>query len=385
MRPGTRASRLAVLLLLTLVTGVAAVAYPIAARGDVWLHARWEHPLWLLALIAVPWVWWRLTLGEDRRAPRLGVGTIAPLLGAPRGPRVWLRDLPGVLRAFALALMVAAVAEPVSVLATNSREDEGIDLVVVLDLSGSMRAVMPNMPPDLLPLVRSRRSDILPTRIDTAKAVIRDFIRRRKTDRIGVIVFAKDAYVVSPPTLDHQLLDDLVSGMELGNIDESATAIGDALGAAAARLRRSDAESKAIILLTDGDNKGGRIAPEKGAELAKDVGASVYTVQVGEGPMAEVYEGTDLFGRPRYKQVELPVNPKLLAELAKATGGRSFVASDGEALRTSFHEILDDLQKTRFEAPSSHVEELYRLLLLPGVLLLALEALLRALVLRRFP
>ena len=207
---------------------------------------------------------------------------------------------------------------------------------------------------------------------------------KRDTDRIGVVVFAKDAYVLSPPTLDYRLLDRLVSGMELEAIDGRSTAIGDAVGVGAARLRRSDAESKAIILLTDGDNKGGKLAPDYAAELAKKVGALVYTIQIGDGSKAEVLEGMGLLG-PVYRTVDYPVNPKLLRKLAETTGGSAYVASDAEALQESFHDVLNKLEKSRFEAATAHVEELYRYLLLPGVLLLALEALLRALWLRRFP
>ncbi len=137
-------------------------------------------------------------------------------------------------------------------------------------------------------------------RIDAAKAVLRDFISRRKTDRIGVVVFGSSAYVLSPPTLDYHLLDALVSRMDINLIDPNGTAIGDAIGTAAARLRRSDAKSKAVILLTDGDNNGGKLAPEHAAHLANKVGAKLYSIQIGQGEEAEVQDGHDIFGQPRY-------------------------------------------------------------------------------------
>ncbi len=215
--------------------------------------------------------------------------------------------------------------------------------------------------------------------------MIRDFISRRKTDRIGVVVFGKEAYVLSPPTLDYHLLDALVSRMELKLIDGSATAIGDASGVAVARLRRSTAASKAVILLTDGDNNSGAISPEYAAHLANVVGAKLFTIQIGDGEIAEVQDGFDLFGQPRYVSVPFPANPELLEKLATQTGGESYVATDAKALQASFHDVLDTLEKTRFEAGTASFEDLYRFFLLPAVLLLALDALLRALVLRRFP
>jgi len=255
----------------------------------------------------------------------------------------------------------------------------------VLDLSGSMRAAMDNLPPDLESYVPKRPTGVRPTRLDAARAVIRDFIAQRKTDRIGVVVFGSDAYVLSPPTLDYHLLDGLVAKMELELIDGNGTAIGDALGVAAARLRRSTARSKAVVLLTDGDNNGGKLAPQYAAHLVNTVGARLYTVQIGQGDVAEVMDGRDLFGQPHYQTRSFPVNPKLLKDLAEETGGSMYVATDATALRAGFHDVLNKLEKTKFESSVATFEELFRYLLLPAVMLLALDALLRAVWLRRFP
>jgi Ca-activated chloride channel family protein len=377
--------RLGVLLLLTAATAVLAGAYPALARGRALLHADWRDPYYLLGLLLVPLVFWRTTFGEDRRSPRLLLGTVRPLLLGPSGWRVWLRDAPGVVRAVALALLVAAMARPINTLQPQTVDEEGIDAVLVLDLSGSMQAVIDNLPEDLSHLVERKSRGIRPTRLDAAKAVIRDFISRRKTDRIGVVVFGKEAYVLSPPTLDYHLLDHLVSKMDLRLIEGSATAIGDAVGVAVARLRRSHAKSRAVILLTDGDNNAGQIDPQYAAHLANVVGAKLFTIQIGAGEMAEVQDGFDLFGQPRYVTVPFPVNPELLRKLAQQTGGETYVATDAQALQASFHDVLDRLEKTKFEASVATFEDLYRFLLLPGVLLLALDALLRALLLRRFP
>ncbi len=372
-------------LAMTLVALIGALVYPWLTRGELWFEAEWRHSYALWALLLVPAVWWWGTFGQDRRRPRMRVGTVAPLRRAPRGWRVRLRDLPGVLRAVAVAMFVLALARPVSVLSDQSIDEQGIDIVVVMDLSGSMQAVLDADPDDLpkkMKLPKNRRL----TRLDTAKLVVQDFISRRKTDRIGVIVFGKSAYILSPPTLDYQLLSKLVSGLGLSVIDGSKTAIGDALGTAVARLRRSDALSKVIIMLTDGDNNAGRVSPEYAIELANTVGCKAYTIQIGDGAEVEVLQGYDpLFGNPQYVRRRYPTNPELLNRIAEKTGGQAFIATDAKALSKSMHTILNQLEKTRFEASMAHHEDLFAWLLIPGVLLIGLDALLRALLLRRFP
>jgi Ca-activated chloride channel homolog len=378
-------ARVGLLVLLALACLLVGFAYPAIARGEELWVASWENSGFLLLLLLVPFVFWRGTLGEDRRMPRLLFGTLSAFFAGPSGWRVWLRDAPGVVRSVALVLMVLAIARPVNTLRPQTADEEGIDLVIVLDLSGSMQAAMDNLPDNLGQFTPKRGRGLRPTRLDAAKAVIRDFVSRRKTDRIGVVVFGKEAYVLSPPTLDYHLLDTLVSKMELKLIDGSATAIGDAVGVAVARLRSSHAKSKAVVLLTDGDNNAGQIAPEYAGHLATVVGAKLYTVQIGAGEMAEVQDGFDLFGQPRYINVPFPVNPDLLRELAEKTGGAMYTATDAKALQGALHDVLDRLEKTKFEASIASYEDLYWFFLLPGVLLLALDALLRALVLRRFP
>lgn len=377
--------RLIVIAIFVLVAALIGAAYPALAKGPELDGAEWQHPWYLLGLVLVPVLLWRGTYGEDARRPRLLLGTVAGFARGPVGARVWLRDLPGVLRAIGFALLVLALGRPLNAVVPQSSEEEGIDLVLVLDLSGSMQAVIENFPEDLVRLAPDRERGVRPTRLDAAKATIRDFVSRRKTDRIGVVVFGKAAYVLSPPTLDYQLLDTLVSRLGLDLIDASRTAIGDALGVAIARLRRSQSASKAVILLTDGDNNAGEVAPEYAAHLATTVGARIYTVQIGAGDKAEVQEGFDLFGQPRYSTRIFPVNAELLEKIAEETGGESYVATDARGLQASLHDVLDRLEKTKFEAHVATFEDLYRFLLLPGVLLLALDAVARALILRRFP
>ncbi len=397
----TRTGRIMGIVLGTLLLLLAGVAWPVLARGAAWLSATWSSPLvaWLpaglrpaiIALVAVTvaaLAVWRMTFAADARTPRLRLPTLVPLATGPRGFRTRLRDLPGMLRGAALVLGLFALARPQDVLRGEEADDRGIDLVVVLDMSISMRALMeadgaqpPRAPQQQQPRTMVKRL----TRLETAKAVIQDFISRRKSDRIGVVVFGKAAYILSPPTLDKSLLAGLVQKMELGIVDGHGTAIGDAVGTAVARLRRSTARSKAIILLTDGDSNAGSVAPEYAAHLAQTQGVRVYTVQIGNGDEVEVEAGTDIFGQPQFRREHYPVNPELLRKIASDTGGEAFVANDRKALEQSFHRILDSLEKTRFEAQAATMEDLFPFLLVPAVALLALEALVRLFLVRRFP
>lgn len=407
--PSSRAVRGTLVALATVAVLALACVGPALARGEAWWSARWmawpgllgEHPstadtlAWLAraawfctlgaALASIPYIVWRMTLGTDARVPHLRIPTVVPLAIGPRGWRSRLRDAPGVLRGAALVLAVLALGRPESVLRGETEDERGIDIVLVLDLSGSMAAVMDAPAEDLLGGPAAQGPRHRPTRIDVAKDVLTDFVRRRKSDRIGVVVFAKQAFVLSPPTLDYGLIASLVSRIELGVVDSSKTAIGDAVGTAVARMRRSSARSKAVVLLTDGDSNEGVISPEYSAHLAQKEGVRVYTVQIGNGDDVDIQAGTDLFGQPIYARKHFPVNPDLLRAMAKETGGDSFIATDKRGLSESMHAILDHLEKTKFESQASTMEDLFPFLLVPGVVLLALEALARLLLVRRFP
>jgi Ca-activated chloride channel family protein len=379
-----RAVRAVLVGLATLLVLGLGVVYPIVMRGEAWLSANWLARWWLLGLAVVPWVVYKTTLGADARAPRLALPTIGALYLGPRGWRSKIRDMPGVLRGAALVLGVLALGRPQNVLRGETAEERGIDIVLVLDLSGSMRAIMDDTA-RTAPQIGADGKAHRATRLDTAKDVILDFISRRKTDRIGVVVFGRAAYVLSPPTLDYALLSELVRKMDLDIIDGNGTAIGDAVGTAVARLRRSNARSKAIILLTDGDSNAGQIAPEYAAHLAQTQSVKVYTVQIGNGDDVPVQDGVDLFGQPRYVNAHFPVNPELLKKISGESGGDAFVATDKQGLEKSMHAILDKLEKTRFEAAQATMEDLFPFLLIPSVVLIALEGFVRLLVVRRFP
>ncbi len=374
---------LGILVAFIVVVGLAAL-YPYLTRGHDLETAIWQQRsfAWLLPLSLV--VLFVSTLIQDFFRPHVQLGTVFSLARGPRGVRAYLRDLPGIFRAAALFFLIAAMCRPINVKQDERGEDKGIDIVLVMDLSGSMRAILDGNP-DELPGAPELDSKERLTRLDTAKIVVKDFISRRKSDRIGVVVFARKPYILSPPTLDYALLTRLVSKLSLRVIDDSGTGIGDALATGLARLRTSDAQSKVIILLTDGDNNAGEVSPMYAAQLAKERNTKIYTIQIGSGVEAEVEAGVDAFGNKRYVPQRFPVNPKLMEEIAATTEGESFVATDGRALAESMHTILDRLEKTTFEAPRQSFEELFPWLLVPGVVLIGLELLLRVLLLRRFP
>ncbi|NUP13884.1 MAG: VWA domain-containing protein [Polyangiaceae bacterium] len=378
----------------------AGLAYPYYTRWHDLETAIWRQKYFAWGLVVVPFVLLASTLLQDWMRPHLKMGTVFSLARGPRGIRTYLRDLPGAVRAAALVFLIGALCKPITLRTDERAVDTGIDIVIVMDLSGSMRAILDDKP-DAVRGDSELDDKKRVTRLDTAKAVVKDFVSRRKSDRIGVVVFAKNAFILSPPTLDYALLNKLVSKLQRGVIDESGTAIGEALGAAVTRLCQperinktdpsapvkctNETQSKAVILLTDGDNNAGELSPEKATEFAVKHDIKVYTIQIGNDDEVDVEDGTDWLGKPHYTKQRFPVNPELLRQISEKTNGESFIATDGKALESSMHEILDRLEKTRFEAPRSSHEELFFLLLFPGVALVGFEILLRVLLLRRFP
>ena len=336
----------------------AALVYVGIFRGLITF--RFAHP-WLLGLVPLAMVL-VLWLGIRRSRPAYLVHSRASELGAFRpGLVAHLRELPVALRVLAVALLGLALARP----QTSTREDnldlEGIDIVVTLDMSGSME-----------------ERDLTPNRLEAAKRVIADFVRRRPSDRIGLVIFGREAYTYAPLTLDHGTLLRMVAELRPGVVDGRATAIGNGLGVALARLRKSDARSKVVILLTDGDNNAGNISPTQSATFAQKLGVKIYTILAGtRGSSAE--EEDDRPG-PRY-----PANPKLLEEIAAMTGGSPYLATDTRALVKRFQSILEDLEKSRIKDRSVLWAELYPALLWPAFAILLLETLLRLSRLRRLP
>jgi Ca-activated chloride channel homolog len=379
--PFIRLLRFTVLLLIAFAVGMVPLLYSHPLRAL--LIAHWEHRGWLLLLLALLPTIWALTFRADTRIARLALGTIAGLVGAPRGIRVRFRDLPAALRVAALAIAILGLSRPQNPLSQEPTNAEGIDIVIALDLSTSMEAVMDDTTVD--PSLGGVRAEPRPTRLDTAKEVLIDFIARRKNDRIGIVVFGRAAYILSPPTLDRTVLSNMVRKMELNLVNGNGTAIGDAVGTSVARLRRSTAKSRVIVLLTDGESNTGSVSPEYSIRLARGKQVAVYTVQIGNGDEVEVQRGTNFRGEPQYVRTRYPVNPELLTKMAKETGGEAFIAADRKALRESMHRILDRLEKSQFDAQRAPMEELFPWLLFGAFGLLLLEAFSRTFVFRRFP
>lgn len=328
------------------------------------MHFAYPHLLWLLALLVPAVAYYvRRTLqgGAAIRIP-----TIEGALAAPKTLRSYLRHLPFALRCAAFAALVAALARPQDVERLSHTTTEGIDIMLAIDVSGSMLA-----------------RDFKPDRITAAKEVAGSFVADRYGDRIGLAVFAGEAYTQSPLTTDRSTLQTLLARIRSGLI-EDGTAIGNGLATAVNRLRESEAKSKVIILLTDGVNNRGEIAPMTAAEIAKAQGIRVYTIGVGTEGMAP-YPAVDLFGQMTFVQQKVEIDEKTLAAIAELTGGRYFRATDREKLRAIYDEI-NRMEKSKVEV-SEHVayHELFTVWLLGALLLLAVEFLLSTLVLKRIP
>jgi Ca-activated chloride channel family protein len=287
---------------------------------------------WWLALIALAVVLLALWLAR-RHWQRFPFPDVAGSLG--RSGRLPERAVvAGVLAALALAPLAVALARPQEVLSRRLERAEGVDLVVALDVSGSMSAL------DFEP------SD----RLGVAKEVIGSFLDRRSNDRFALVVFAGAAVTLCPLTLDHRVAQHLLDEVELNRLPEG-TAIGLGLGTAVARLRHSEADSKVVVLVTDGSNNTGQLDPVNAAEMAAELGITVHTVLVGRsGPVpVPILERDRRTGRVRrqVRQMEMEINPELLAELARITGGTSFRARDAAAMEEVF-DAIDALEKTEF-------------------------------------
>ena len=316
-------------------------------------------PLWLLALLALPALWWA---GRPTAGVRYSVADDAAALGTTGWARV--RWLPGALVAAAYALGVVALARPQERDASVERSTEGVDIVLALDVSTSMTA-----------------EDFVPNRFEAAKAVAAEFVRGRTSDRIGLVVFAAQAYTQAPLTLDYPFLLTMLREVRMGVIDDG-TAIGTALATATARLRDSDAASKVVILLTDGQNNRGQLDPRTAAEAAAALGVKVYAVGVGGegGPT----RGRAPFGGARVGRAP-EVDEAALRTVAQTTGGRYFRATDAQALR-EIYAAISDLERTEIEeSVLLDVRELYPWALWPALACLVAAVALSTTRLREVP
>ena len=276
---------------------------------------QWQHPKLLLLLAAVPLLFLLRRL-LARRRPRVGVA-----FGPGEGGRdlsAGLRFVPDVLLGFALAFGIVAVARPQRTDERVEQSGRGIDIVLALDVSGSMEI-----------------QDLRPSRLEAAKRIATDFLKSRAGDRLGLVAFAGDAYSLAPLTTDYDLLREDLAGLRIGMIANDGTAIGTALGVATNRLRESTARSRVCILLSDGESNAGSLDPQLAAQLAHAFGIRIYTIGLGKDGF--VPYGQDENGQPRYVQTRL--DETTMRELAAAADGQFFRATDNGALREVFNQI----------------------------------------------
>ena len=327
------------------------------------------HPALLWLLLALP----AIAFLRSRKGPRAAVryASVATARAVARTTRARLGQLLPYLRLPAAALLIVALARPQLTHSQNKIEASGVDMMLALDVSGSMQAL------DLR--LDGQRAD----RLTVVRSVVSKFIAARPNDRIGIIAFAGQPFLVSPLTLDHDWLEKSLSRVTVGT-GEDGTAIGSALAASVNRLRQSDAKSKIVVLLTDGMNNAGSVQPALAAKAAAAMGIKVYTIAVGAEGRAPIPVVDDA-GRKRIVMGEVEVDEQTLRGIADATGGAFFRATDTESL-TSIYARIDSLEKTvrtmnRFERH----QERFPWAAFPAVAMLLAEVGLGATALRRVP
>ncbi len=320
--------------------------------------------LWLLALV-VPMVAYYIYRTLQGGAA-IRISSVAGARNAPRTVRYWLRHAPFVLRVAAVVLMIVALARPQDVEEQSRTNAEGIDIMLAIDISSSMLA-----------------RDFQPDRLTAAKEVAAEFIADRYGDRIGLALFAGESFTQSPLTTDKGTLQTLLMRLRSGII-EDGTAIGNGLATAITRLRESDAKSKVIILLTDGVNNRGEIAPLMAAEIAADMGIKVYTIGVGTRGKAP-YPAVDMFGNMSFQMMDVEIDEQTLEQIAQTTSGRYFRATDRQSLKEIYDEI-NAMEKSKVEVTDLTIyHEQFLPLLLLAIGLLVAEFLIEKIVLKRIP
>lgn len=320
--------------------------------------------LWLL-LILLPMIAYYIFRSMQGGATIQVSGT-GGIKRVPRTLKYYLRHLPFALRCCAIALMIMAIARPQSFESDQTSTTEGIDIVIAIDISSSMLA-----------------RDFKPDRIVAAKEVAKDFIHERANDRIGIVAFAGESFTQSPLTTDKATLITLLSRLETGMV-EDGTAIGNGLATAVNRLRDSEAESRVIILLTDGVNNRGQITPLTAAEIAQTFGIRVYTIGIGSMGTAP-YPFLDRWGRVTYMDAKVEIDEEILEQISDMTGGKYFRATDNKKLEAIYGEI-NAMEKSKVEVDSRTVYyEEFLPLLLAALALVVAEILIRYFYIRQIP
>jgi len=328
-------------------------------------HLKFANPeafyLLLLIPVAIAWYWFR----DPGTRAKLQISDYSAFLEKSKSLKQYFQHLLFIFRALAFALLVTALARPQSTLSRQSVSVEGIDIVLAMDISGSMLA-----------------EDFKPNRLEAAKEVAEDFIKGRPSDRIGLVVFSGESFTQCPLTTDHPVLINLFDEIKSGMI-EDGTAIGDGLSTAVSRLKESQAVSKVIILLTDGENNRGFIDPKSAAEIARVFGLRVYTIGIGTIGTAP-YPVPTPFGI-QYQQMEVRIDEPLLKQIAEMTNGRYFRATNNLKLKEIYSEI-DKLEKSKVDVTEfRRKKEEFKPFALTALILLLLDFILGITVFRKFP
>jgi len=324
-----------------------------------------QNPEYLfLLLLLIPIVFWYIKEMHKSDAS-LQISSHQKLAQFPKSKKIKYRHVPFILRAISISFVIMAIARPQASNSWRTESTEGIDIMIALDISGTMMA-----------------EDLKPNRLEASKTVASEFILSRPNDNIGLVVFAGQSFTQCPLTIDHAVLINLFNGVNYGLI-EDGTAIGLGLANAVNRIKDSKAKSKVIILLTDGSNNRGDIAPITAAEIAKTFGIRVYSIGVGSYGLVNVPVQTPM--GIQYQQMQSEFDEKSLQEISTMTGGQYFRATDNSKLRGIYQEI-DQLEKTKISVREySKKNEQFFVFALLAFLLMLSEVFLRNTVLRRIP
>jgi Ca-activated chloride channel family protein len=327
---------------------------------------RFQDPLFFGLLLTIPALLWVRKRGEDRHWGALKYSAVEAIRATGKGLRPWMYRIPTMLRIVALACIVLALARPQTGITSESVRTQGIDIVLAMDVSSSMLA-----------------EDLEPNRLEASKEVAAAFVQGRRNDRIGLVAFAGEAYTQAPLTLDYGVITSLLGELDVGMI-EDGTAVGMGLATAVKRLQSSDAESKVVVLLTDGRSNRGEIGPTTAAQMAQALGIRVYTIGAGTRGTARVPVDDPRFGR-QYVNMRVELDEPTLTDMAELTGGRYFRATDRESLQAVYAEI-DELETTEIQVENfTRFGERFPPILAAGFLLLLLEFGLGQTVLRKLP
>ncbi len=327
-------------------------------------NIQFAHPGYFYMLLVIPaaviWYIYR----HNKVQGDLQIPEISPFVKIRKGPRVIFRHVPFVLRLFIYGFLIVVLARPQSTNKWENETVEGIDIMLALDVSNSMLA-----------------GDFSPNRIEASKEVANDFVLSRTNDRIGLVLFGGESFTQCPLTTDHAVLLNLLHGVNVGMIEDESTAIGLGLANAVKRLKDSNARSRVVILVTDGQNNAGSIDPLTAAEIARTFGIRVYTIGVGTYGTAP-YPLRNVFGDLVYRQVKVEIDEPMLKQIAAMTRGEYFRATNNHKLKEIYAQI-DKLEKTKIDVKKyARKHEEYRQFAIAALILLVLEILLRNTVLR---